>query len=116
MLKIRENEDIGRSDCGGNVIDVGVEAVLSRREFDRRVLTADFDEALGAHKMKLGRVQPLGHTADRHVDRRRYSLFPSAAGAVSKVAWKETEEKDQEHQASYDETGDDKMTCEKTQT
>ena len=37
----------GGCDCGSKVIDVGVEAVLSRKEVDRRVLSANFDEALG---------------------------------------------------------------------
>ena len=62
-----------------------------------------------------GSAQPFGQTADRPVDRRRYNQFPSAARAVSKVAWTEMEGKDQEHQASYDGTCDDKMALEKTQ-
>ena len=49
------------------------------------------------------------------MDRHKYNLFTFAARAVSKVAWTETEGKDQEHQASRDETCDDKMTFEKTQ-
>ena len=47
---------------------------------------------------------------------RQFCVFQSAVKAVSEVAWIETEGKDQEHQSSYDETCDDKMTSEKTQT
>ena len=50
------------------------------------------------------------------MDRRQYNIFQSAVKAVSEMAWIETEGKDQEHQACYDETCDDKMTSEKTQT
>ena len=40
-------KSFGGCDCGSKVIDDGVEAVLSRKEVDWRVLSADFDEALG---------------------------------------------------------------------
>ena len=56
-----------------------------------------------------GSVQPFGQEVDRPVDGRKYDLFQSAVKAVSKVLWTETEGKDQEHQACYDETCDDKM-------
>ena len=50
------------------------------------------------------------------MDRRRYNLFQSAVKDLSKVVWIETEGKDQEHQTCYDETCDERMTFEKTQT
>ena len=43
--------DLRCSDCGGDVIEVCVEAVLYLGEVDRRVLTADLDEALAAHHL-----------------------------------------------------------------
>ena len=66
---------------------MGAEAVLSRREVDRCVLTADFDEVLGLKNLKGGSVQPqpFGRKVDRPVDRRKYNLFQSAVKAVSKV-------------------------------
>ena len=74
-------------------------ALTSVFKADRRVLTADFDEALGLITCD-GTLfsHPAKH---RPVDRRRCGLFPSTAKAASKGPWTETEVKDQEHQASY---------------
>ena len=101
--------NIRRSDCGSKVIDVGAAAVLSRREVDWCVLTADFDENLGLITCEEAL---FSHSAKQWtaVDRRRYNLFQSAVKAVSKVVWIETEGRDQEEQACYDGTCDDKMT------
>ena len=70
---------------------------------DRKTWQRICEAALFSHSAKQRTVPWIG------------AVFPSATRAVSKVAWTETEGKDQEHQASYDETCDDKMTYEKTQ-
>ena len=50
--------DLRRSDCGSEVLDVGVESCSFSKKVDRRVLTADFDEALGLMTCEGGSVQP----------------------------------------------------------
>ena len=60
-------------------------------------------------KLQWDSAHPFGQKTNHSVDRRRLCLIPEPA-------WQEREGEDQGHQASCDETCEDKMTFEKMQT
>ena len=70
------------------------------------MLAADLHQVLGLITCEEALLSQSA--MNRPMDRRKHDLFQ-----CQKVTWTETEGKDQEHQASYSETCDDKMTFEK---
>ena len=103
-------KSFGGCDCGSKVIDDGVEAVLSRKEVDWRVLSADFDEALGLTICKVALFTQSAKQRSTPWIGQVSSLPVCSECRVKSGVDGKRRERDQEHQSSYDMTCDGKMT------
>ena len=82
----------GGCDCGGKVIVLGVEAVSPRRQVDRSVLAADFDEALGLVTCEMF-FRPGGKRATLLAERQGLNSLKETAEMECSSDWVSVPEK-----------------------